>query len=159
LKGTDKVCPKTDVVFTSSNNDGASWSPIAKVSASVGQQFFGTIADDASTGTINIAYYSTEEDPFQQQTQVFLAQVLPGTTSIGGTHQLTSAFADVQATPPLSFTLQPVAFGDRIGLSVAGTGQTGESHAYVTYTWNSVLGTYNSASSPDVNNHLALFQY
>lgn len=159
LKGSDAVCPKNDVVITNSNDGGSTWSPIAKVSGSVGQQFFGTIANDESTETVNIAYYSTENDPFQQQAQVFLAQVLPGTTTIGGIHQLTTAFADVQATPPLSFQLQPVAFGDRIGVATAGTGTAGQSHVYVTYTWNSVPGLYNGVSSPDVNNHLALFQY
>lgn len=159
LQALASVCPKTDVVVTSSNNGGATWSPIAKVSGSQGQQFFGAVANDDSTGTVNIAYYSTENDPAQQRPQVFLAQILPGMTSVGGIHQLTSGFADVQATPPLSFQFQPVAFGNRIGVAAAGTGSPGQSHAYVSFTWNSVPGVYSGASSPDVNNHLALFQY
>lgn len=159
VTGIADVCPKTDVVMASSNDSGATWSPIAKVSSAVGQQFFGAVASDDSTGTINIAYYSTENDPAQQRPQVFVAQVLPGATTVGGIHQLTSGFADVQATSPLSFQLQPIAFGNRIGVAAAGTGAPGQSRVYVTYTWNSVHGVYNGASSPDVNNHLALFQY
>jgi hypothetical protein len=159
ISGFTETCPKTDVVVTSSNNGGSTWSPIAKVSSAKGQQFFGAIADDVSTGTINIAYYSTENDPQQQQAQVFLAQILPGATTVAGIHQLTTGFADVQASPPLSFTLQPVAFGSRLGVAASGTGAMGQSRAYVTFTWNSVNGIYNGASSPDVNNHIVSFQY
>jgi hypothetical protein len=152
-------CPKTDVVMISSTDDGAAWSPVTLVSSSPGQQFFGAIANDTSTGTINIAYYSTQNDFFQLRPQVFLAQILPGTTSVGTPQLLTSASADVQATPPISFDAQPTFFGDRIGIAVTGTGITGQSTAYVSFTWNSVAGTYDGVSSPDVNNHLTTFQY
>jgi len=152
-------CPKTDVVMTSSTDDGATWSPVALVSSSPGQQFFGAIANDTSTGTINIAYYSTQNDFFQLRPQLFLAQILPGTTSVGAPQLLTSAFADVQATPPISFDAQPPFFGDHIGIAATGTGIAGESTAYVSFTWNSVAGTYDGVSSPDVNNHLTTFQY
>jgi len=157
--GGQPFCPKTDVVLTSSTNDGATWSSLTLVSSSPGQQFFGAIANDTSTGTVNIAYYSTENDFFQLRPQVFLAQVLPGTTSVGTPQLLTSAFADVQATPPISFDAQPPFFGDQIGIAVTGTGIAGESTAYVSFTWNSVAGTYDGVSSPDVNNHLTTFQY
>ena len=42
------------------------------------QQFFGAVATDQSTETVNIAYSSTENDALQQHPQVFLAQVAPG---------------------------------------------------------------------------------
>ena len=159
IKRLATVCSKTDVVVTSSNDGGATWSPIAKASGSQGQQFFGVVANDDSTGTVSIAYYSTENDLGQQRPQVFLAQILPGTTTVGGIHQLTTGFADVQASPPLSFQFQPAAFGNRIGVAAAGTETAGQSNVYVSFTWNSIAGLYNSAPSPDVNNHLALFQY
>jgi hypothetical protein len=152
-------CSKTDVVMTSSTDDGATWSPVTLVSSSAGQQFFGAIANDTSTGTINIAYYSTQNDFFQLRPQVFLAQIVPGTSSVGTPQLLTSAFADVQATPPISFDAQPQFFGDQIGIAVTGTGVVGQSTAYVSFTWNSVAGTYDGVSSPDVNNHLTTFQY
>jgi hypothetical protein len=54
---------------------------------------------------------------------------------------------------------QPEFFGSQIGIAVTGTGIAGESTAYVSFTWTSVAGTYDGASSPDVNNHLTTFQY
>jgi len=155
----EDFCPKADVVVTSSSDDGETWSPIAKVTKSKGQHFFGTVVTDESTGTVNIAYYSTESDPFQQRPQVFLAQVAQSTISIGSVHLLTSASADAQAGSPLLTQFAPARFGDRIGLAAVGTGAAGQSHAYVSFTWNSVFGTYGGVPMPDMNNHLLLFQY
>jgi len=70
-------CPKTDVVVTSSSDDGKTWSPIAKVTKSQGHSSLGA-SSLMNHGTVNIAYYSTENDPFQQRAQVFLAQVRRG---------------------------------------------------------------------------------
>jgi hypothetical protein len=152
-------CPKTDVVITSSSNAGKTWSPVTKVTNSIGQQFFGAVATDNSTGAVNIAYYSTENDSFQQRPQVFLAQVAPGLTSVGTPRLLTSGSADVQAISPLIVLFEPTGLGDRIGLASAGTGTAGQSRAYVGFTWNSVFGSYGGVPSADMNNHLTLFQY
>jgi hypothetical protein len=157
--GGQPFCAKNDVVMTSSINDGATWSPITLVSSSPGQQFFGAIANDTSTGTVNIAYYSTENDFFQLRSQVFLAQIQPGTTSVGKPQLLTSASADAQASPPIVELGQPEFFGSQIGIAATGTGIAGESTAYVSFTWTSVAGIYDGVSSPDVNNHLTTFQY
>lgn len=146
-------CPKSDVVFTTSTDGGATWGPTNKISTAVGQQFFSSIALDAGTGTMNVAYYSTENDFFQQRPQVFLAQFLPGTTTPAAPHLLTTGTGDVQATSPLTVLLQPVGFGDRLGLAAAaGT-------AYVGFTWNSVFGSYAGVSSADMNNHVTRFSY
>jgi len=40
-----------------------------------GQQFLGNIALDVSTGTVNIRYYSSQNDPFEIAHADFLAQV------------------------------------------------------------------------------------
>ena len=152
-------CPKTDVVLLSSNNGGITWSPISKVSNGKGHQFFGAIALDSSTSTVNIAYYSTENDFFLQRPQVFLTQIAPGAITAGTPQLLTSASADVEASSPISLLDQPAGFGDRLGLAAAGTGTSGQSHAYTSFTWNSVAGTYNGISSVDVNNHLTSFEY
>lgn len=154
-----EFCPKTEVVITSSKDGGKTWSPISTVSNAVGQQFFGAIDTDNSTQTVNIAFYSTENDPFQQRPQIFLAQIAPGSTSVGTPHLLTSGTADVQAISPLIVQFEPTGFGDRIGLAAAGTGSPGQSHAYVGFTWNSVFGTYSGIPSADMNNHLTRFQY
>lgn len=157
---TAGFCPKTDVVITSSSDGGKTWSPPSKVTKSQGQQFFGTIATDSSTGIVNLAYYSTENDPVRQEhVQVFLAQIAPGTTTVGNSKLLTSAFADPQAEPPASVLLQPAALGDRLGLAAAGVGTARQSRAYVTFTWNSVFGIYGGVPSVDTNNHLSVFQY
>ncbi len=152
-------CPKADVAITSSSDGGATWSPIANVTTSAGQQFFGTVATDVSTETVSIAYYSTENDLFKQRPQVFLAQVSPGSTTVGAPQLLTSGVGDLQATSPISALDQPPGFSDRLGLAAGGTGTTGQSHAYVGFTWNSVFGIYGGVPSVDVNNHLTLFAY
>ena len=151
-------CPKTDVVMTSSSDNGATWSPITSVTTSPAQQFFGTVATDASTETVNIAYYSTQNDPLQQHLQVFLAQIAPGSTTVGTPQLLTSAFADAQSQSPIVVSFDE-AYGHHLGLAAAGTGTAGQSHAYVGFTWNSVQGTYVGTSNPDINNHLTRFDY
>ena len=115
---------------------------------------------DSSTGTVNIAYYSTENDTtFQTHPQVFLAQIAPGTTSVGTPNLLTSASIYPNTTAAIPTQFEPLGLGDRIGLAGAGTGTAGESHAYVGFTWNSVFGTYGGVSLPDMNNHLTFLQY
>ena len=152
-------CPKTDVVVTTSTDAGVSWSPIAKVSASAGQQFFGAVALDTSTNTVNLGYYSTQNDSFQLRPQVFLAQIAAGSTTVEEPHLLISAFGDVQAKPPIFILNQPVGFGDRLGMAANGTGESGQSRAYVSFTWDSVFGTYSGVATADVNNHLTNLQY
>ena len=157
--GFTMTCPKSDVVMTSSKNGGTTWSPITNVTNSPGQQFFSTIAADTSTGTVSIAYYSTEKDHFGERPQVFLAQVAPGGTTGGTPQLLTSASADMGASSPILLQFQATGFGDRLGLTAVGTGITGQSRAYVSFTWSSVPGIYSGVSSTDVNNHLTLLQY
>jgi hypothetical protein len=157
--GGQPFCAKNDVVMTTSTDDGATWSAVILVSSSPGQQFFGAIANDTSTGIVNIAYYSTENDFFQLRPQLFLTQIQPGTIKVGAPQLLTSASADVQASPPIVELDQPEFFGSQIGIAATGTGIAGESTAYISFTWTSVAGTYNGVSSPDVNNHLTTFQY
>jgi hypothetical protein len=152
-------CPKNDVVLTSSTNGGKSWNAPVKVTASTGQQFFATVALDTSTKTVNIGYYSTENDFFKLHAQLYLAQIAAGSTTAESPQLLTSDFADVQASPPISSPTQPVGFGDRLGIAAAGTGAIGQSRAYVGFTWNSVFGTYGGVPSADVNNHLTDVRY
>ena len=159
IKTISTFCPKTDVVVTSSADGGASWSPIAKVSASAGQQFFGAVALDTSTNTVNLGYYSTENDPFQLRPQVFLAQIAAGSTTVEEPRLLISDFGDVQAKSPIFILDQPVGFGDRLGMAANGTGESGQSRAYVSFTWDSVFGTYSGVATADVNNHLTNLQY
>jgi hypothetical protein len=155
-------CPKNDVGITHSSDGGQTWSAVSNVTSSAGQQFFSAIALDASTETVSIAYYSTENDFFKLKPQVFLAQIAPGSTAVGPPQRLTTGAADVRAGPPImnsSLTVQTTSFGDRLGLAAAGSGTLGASRAYVGFTWNTVPGVYGGVASADVNNHLTLFAY
>jgi hypothetical protein len=156
------VCSKVDVVFTYSTDDGATWSVPEAVESGVGHQFFGTIRNDTSTETINIAYYSTQEDLFLQRVKVRLRQIAPGSTVLSPANILTADSTDPDAG--IQDLVEPdregiVSFGDRIGLAAAGTGTAGESKVYVHYTWNNVFGTYYGTSQPDQNNTLLGWSY
>jgi hypothetical protein len=147
------LCPKTGVVVTHST-DGKTWSPAEKVSTSPGQQFDGVMALDDSTQTVNIAYYSTEKDPDKLRTQVFLAQILPGSTSVSKPHQLTSAFYDAGI-----FGSFFSGYGDHIAVAAAGTGKIGESKVYVHFNGSPVDGSYNGHPFPIDTNTLTRFEY
>jgi len=147
------LCPKADVVVTHST-DGETWSPAEKVSTRAGQQFDGVMALDDSTQTVNIAYYSTENDPDKVRTQIFLAQILPGSTSVSKPHQLTSAFYDAGI-----FGSFFSGYGDHIAVAAGGTGKTGESKMYVHFNNSPVDGIYNGHPFPIDTNTLTRFEY
>jgi hypothetical protein len=150
------LCPKTDVVVTSSTDGGNTWSPIQKVSAADGQQLFGNIALDASTGTVNIAYYSTENDALKTRMQVFLAQIPPEQTTAGTPVQITSALYD---GPLGGFNNTESLPGNYLGIAAGGTGVAGESVVYIHFTGSVADGIYNGAPFPVINNILTKFQY
>src|SRR5258708_8486198 len=150
-------CPKTDVVVTSSSDGGKTWSALQRVSNASGQQFLGAVALDASTGTVNIGYYSTEKDSVKLRMQVFLAQILPGQTSVSGPHQVTSAFYDGaiigSAVPSNGETYS------FIGMAAAGTGTAGQSHAYIHFTGSTGQDQFGAVPFPAARNVLTGFQY
>lgn len=157
----DPVCTKVDLVLTESTNGGATWSTPEAVEAAAGHQFFGTIAVDASTGTTNITYYSTQNDPFLQRAQIFFSQIPAGSTTPKPAVALTSAWTDPNVGIQ-NLVMQDavnVDFGDYIGLAVAGTGTKGQSKVYVHYTWNNVFGISNGTEQPDPDNTLVSFSY
>jgi hypothetical protein len=155
------VCSKIDVVATFSTNGGATWSTPVAVE-STGHQFMGTIRNDVSTHTINIAYYSTQEDMFLQRAKIRLRQIPAGSTTLGAASVLTATSTDPDAG--IQDINQPGAggvidFGDRIGLAAGGTGTAGQSKVYVHYTSNNVFGAFNGVSQPDQNNTLSSASY
>jgi hypothetical protein len=150
------LCPKTDVVMLSSTNGGATWSPMQKVSSAAGQQFFGNVALDASTGTVNIAYYSTENDTLKTSMQVFLAQVAPGETSPGAPQQITSTLYD---GPLGGFNGNEELPASYLGVAVGGTGEAGQSHVYIHFSGSVTPGSYNGVPFFVTNNILTSFQY
>jgi len=146
-------CPKTNVELTHST-DGKTWSTPEKVSAAQGQQFESAMALDESTGTVNIAYYSTENDVQKLTSQVFLAQILPGSTMVSTPHQLTKQLYDAQF-----FGSFFSGYGDHIAVAAGGTGNPGESKAYVHFTGTPVDGLYNGRRFPIDTNTLTRFDY
>jgi hypothetical protein len=150
------VCPKTDVVATSSTDGGTTWSPVQKVSGANGQQLFGNLALDGSTGTVNIAYYSTENDPLKTRMQVFLTQIPPGQTSPTTPVQITSNLYD---GPLGGFNNTEGLPGNYLGIAAAGTGAAGQSRTYVHFTGSVALGSYAGALFPVTSNILTRFQY
>lgn len=154
-----QTCPKTQVAIGSSPDGGKTWSSFQPVSANTpGQQFLGNIALDASTGTVNIAYYSTQNDPLQLRTQVFLAQILPGQTTVGAINQITTAPFDGQPNC-YSYGNPPLACSAWIGLAAAGTGQKGQSHVYIHFTGSTSNGSFNGQAFPVYTNTLTQFTY
>jgi hypothetical protein len=154
-----QTCTKTQVVLTSSTDGGNTWSPIQPVSPNTpGQQFLGNIALDESTGTVNIAYYSSQNDPLKLRTQIFLAQVPPEQTNVGVINQITSGLYD-GPTGFIQFNQgDPAACCDYIGVAAAGTGKKGQSHAYIHYT-GSTNGKFNGQKFPIYTNMLTKFDY
>lgn len=146
-------CPKTNVEVTHST-DGKTWSTAEKVSAAPGQQFESAMALDESTGTVNIAYYSTENDVQKLTSQVFLAQILLGSTTVSTPHQLTRQLYDAQF-----FGSFFSGYGDHIAIAAGGTGNAGESKAYVHFTGTPVDGLYNGQRFPIDTNTLTRFDY
>jgi hypothetical protein len=122
----------------------------------------GAIRTDASTNTTSIAYYSTQNDQFEQRVQLFLNQIPAGSTTVGPGSILTSAANDPSSG--IADLTEPgaqgvVDFGDRMGIAAAGTGSKGQSRLYVHYTWNNVAGISNGVPQPDPNNTLVVFPY
>jgi hypothetical protein len=161
LSTATPICSKVDLVVTVSTDGGATWS-MPQVAESVGHQFFGAISHDNSTETINIAYYSTQEDPFLQRAKVRLRQIVSGATVLGAAQVLTTPSTDPDAGIP--DLIEPggqgfIDFGDRIGLAAAGTGAAGLSKVYVHYTWTNVFGTFKGTAQPDQNGTLIGVSY
>lgn len=150
------LCPKTDVAILTSTDGGATWSPPQKASNAAGQQFFGNVALDASTGTVNIAYYSTENDPLKTSMQVFLAQVPAGEVSPGTPQQVTSALYD---GPLGGFNGNTGLPGSYLGVAAGGTGQAGQSRVYIHFSGSVTPGIYDGVPFPVTNNILTSFPY
>lgn len=145
------ICPKSQVALTSSTDGGNTWSPLQVVGSAAGQQFLGNLALDVSTGTVNIAYYSSQKDKsFKLETQIYLAQVLPGQTSAEKPRQITSALY----YGPLNLHSVP-----SIGVAAGGTGTPGQSVVYIHFTGSTTEGTFNGQEFPIIHNLLTKFEY
>ncbi len=156
----EQDCPKTQVVMASSTDGGNTWSSFRPVAPNTpGQQFLGNIALDVSTGTVNIAYYSSQNDTLRLRMQIFLAQVLPGTTTVGTINQVTTSLYDGQPGCFADAGQQPLDCGYQIGVAAAGTGQSGQSHVYIHFNGSTANGSFNGQAFPIYTNTLTQFDY
>ena len=147
----DYFCPKARVLLTYSTDGGKTWSPLQVVGAATGQQFLANIALDVSTGTVNIAYLSSQNDKLTFHTQIFLAQVPPGKTTVATPHQITQTPYD-----------GPYGWGEGatdLSLAAAGSGKTGQSRVYIHFTGSTTKGIYNHQPFRIYHNVLTKYEY
>ena len=147
-------CLDAEVLMTVSTDNGKTWSAPVSVDATAGHHFYPAIATDASTGFVNIAYYSTEGDKFNHNVRVLLNQIAPGTTKIGPAKFMTT-LTPIDSDPGNTGLLQFEMF---IGVVSRGT-SSGRSKAYTSFHTNTVSGTYGGRPLPEENNHISAFVF
>jgi hypothetical protein len=150
------VCLNTEVNLTVSQNGGQTWSAPVVLTPNPALHFFSTITNDASTGTVTVAYYSTEGDVYFRNTRVFVNQIAPGSTTPGKAIPAT-AFTPIDDDPGDEAALGT--FDYRMGVIAHGTGTVGQSHLYLSFDSETVDGNYNGAPLPELNNHIELIPY
>jgi hypothetical protein len=146
-------CVASRVHMTFSTDNGQTWSTPVSVDNQDGFHFFPTITNDASTGTVTVAHYSTEGDYFQHDIRVVLNQVLPGTTTPSSSKPVTTF------TSNTNFAMGAAGFDLSMGAVARGTGVAGQSHLYLSFDSISVNGIYNGEPVPDGNNQIELITY
>jgi hypothetical protein len=150
--GGTQTCVAAEVLMTFSTDSGKTWSTPVSVDTAAGHHFFPAISTDASTGTTNLIYYSTEKDTFKHEASVVLNQIAAGSTTIGAEQFLTNKL-DIDDDPGnQGFFL----FSTFIGTIARGNGTPGQSHLYTSFDSTAANGTYNGKSLPESNNTIVL---
>jgi hypothetical protein len=149
-------CLNTEVRMTLSQNGGQTWSTPTSLTPAVAQNMFPSITGDASTGTVSIAYYSTQGDAFFHDVRVFVRQIAPGSTTPGPAQHV-SAFSPMDVDP--GEVSLAGALDYRMGAIAHGTGTTGQSRLYLSFDSDTVSGTYNQRPLPELNNFIELITY
>ena len=153
--GATPVCVAAEVLMTLSTDNGNTWSTPVSVDAAAGHHFFPAISTDASTGTTNIVYYTTEKDPFKHEVSVALNLIAAGSTTLGAPQFLTKSL-DIDDDPGnQGFFL----FSTFIGAIARGNGTPGQSRLYTSFDSTAVSGTYGGRSLPESNNHILLHTF
>ena len=156
--GSYTTCLNAQVVISTSRDGGKTWSAPVAVNSSAGHQFFPWISTDASTGTVNIVYYNTSPDPFHNRMVVSLNQIPAGSMHIGAPISLTGTPAPWDADP----SQNPLALGFdfHIGMKARGTGMSGLSSVYTSFTSTADRrATYGGSQLPEQNNNLQKLAY
>jgi hypothetical protein len=153
--GGTQICVAAEVLMTFSTNNGTNWSTPASVDTAAGHHYFPAIATDASTGTTNLVYYTTEKDAFKHEVNVVLNQIAAGSTTVGAPQFLTGKL-DIDDDPAnQGFFL----FSTFIGAVARGNGTPGQSHLYTSFDSTAVNGNYNGKFIPESNNTIMLHPF
>jgi hypothetical protein len=150
------LCIDAQVLMTSSADNGQTWSTPVSVDTVAGHHFYPSITTDASTGIVNLAYYSTEGDKFNHEVQVWRNQILPGTTTVGTPQMVTTILDPIDSDPHDLGLLQSDAF---MGAIARGNGVSGQSRLYTSFDSTTVRGSYEGRLNFELNNHISVFSY
>jgi hypothetical protein len=157
--GTTNTCLTAGQTLTVSTDSGKTWSTPVRVDTNLGTIFSTTMAVDNSTGTVSIAYESTEGDPTFTLGRVFVNQIAPASTTPGPPKMITTVFDDPNGGI-LGFGGSGIG-----GIAARGTGITGHSRLYVSFSSSAVDGIYGAIDSvpgaplPDLNNNISLLNF
>ncbi len=152
----DAPCLNAEVLLTRSTDNGKTWSTPVSIDTVSGHHFHPAITTDVSTGIINLAYYSTEGDPFNHEIQVWRNQILPGTTKVGTPQMVTTILDPIDSDPQNLGLIQSDFF---MGAVARGNGPSGQSRLYSSFDSTTISGTYKGRQDPELNNHISLFSY
>ncbi len=150
------ICMTAEIVMTFSTDGGNTWSTPVSIDNNPGHHFYESITADSSKGIINLAYLSTDGDPFNHETRVLRNQIMPGRTTVGTAQLVTTIFDPLDGDPQSLgfFNGQPVT-----GVVARGNGATGPSRLYTSLTSTTVFGNYEGQPEPEQNNSISLFSY
>jgi hypothetical protein len=148
--GDPIICLSTEVLLTTSTDNGQTWATPVSVDTAAGQHLASNITTDQVTGITQIAYYGSEGDPFQHDFRVFRNQINPGSTAPGTPQMVTQTLDPLDGTQT---TLNPF-IGGSLGASARGTSATVMSRLYLSFTSSLVDGIYEGFSAPDLNNSI-----
>ncbi len=156
--GAPTLCLSAEVNVTYSQDGGNTWSTPVSVNVASAHQFYPSIALDSSAGTVSVAWYSTQGDRFFHDIRVFVAQIPPGSTTLGPAQPVTS-FSTIDTFPDEGFPVDGVINDFNMGAVAHGTGTAGQSHLYLSFDSSAVDGIYNKEPLPEQNNHIKLVTY
>lgn len=97
----DSICEAPEIKLKTSDNLGASWSPVTVVSEA-GSNYFPTISSDSAGPNVAIAYFTNRYDErFQNLQDIELATLDPATSTVTNRQRLTSLSNNSESDPLL----------------------------------------------------------
>ncbi len=149
-------CLNAEVLITESTDNGKTWSAPVSADTATGHHFYPAITTDASTGIVNLAYYTAHGDKFNHEVRVLRNQILPGATTLGAPQTVTGILDPIDSDPLGLGLFQSDFF---MGAIARGNGVSGQSRLYTSFDSTTVPGTYEGRLDPELNNHISVFTY